>query len=130
MSTNCKIIVTFPITDAQKTSIINFCKDKQLYEHYVAVRFVIGKNVALSISMFGRSPEIYIGIFDIMTKEIVNDVCFTDDEVESALYYLEDKYAWATTRKPPIANAELVVAWVKYINNEDANTNQTEILIP
>lgn len=111
-------MTSFPTTDYQKEVLRQFCRDKIGSDSVISVSQTIGDGYILSLSVFENRPKVYMGILDIERKKILTDIRVTDNDLENALENLEYKYAFATTRKNPVANIELVTAWIDYINSD------------
>ena len=110
------LIISFNATDSQVDMLLDFCREKTGSTAIITVCQPLGSKFALGLSVFENRPQIYMGILDLDAKKVVEDISITDDELRKALNDLDYKYAFATTRKSPIANSELVMAWIDYIN--------------
>lgn len=111
------LIISFPTTDKQKEILKQFCKDKLGCDAIIAVSQTIAGRYLLSLSVFEHRPEIYIGVLSLDNNTVLTDVKLTDEEIKLALRGIDFKYAFATSRKSPIANRDIVMAWIDYINN-------------
>lgn len=110
------LIISFNATDSQVDMLLDFCKEKTGSAAIITVCQPLGSRFALGLSIFENRPQVYMGILDLDSKKVVEDISITDDELRKALNDLDYKYAFATTRKNPVANSELVMAWIDYIN--------------
>lgn len=110
-----KLIVTFKASSNQIDMMKSFCEDKKDCPFIISVRQPVSDDMNLSLSVFANRPEIYIGIFSSANDEIIADAEFPDKIIENALKNLNLKFAHALTRKSPVANNKLVIAWAKYI---------------
>ena len=117
--------VTFPATEEQIQIIRQFCLNKKDCNYFISVRQLIEGNNVLSVSMFANQPVMYIGIYSKERDAIVNDVQIETEELKVALEAMSDKYAFAMTRKSPVANTKLVVTWLNYFNE-----HHNDVIIP
>ncbi len=116
-------VVTFDATDAQINIIRQFCRNKIDCEYWISVRQAITEDSVLSVSMFANKPDLYIGIYSSKDDEIIENIQIDDETLKRALESLDLKYAHAMTRKSPVVNGKLALAWIKYYNANISNKN-------
>lgn len=113
---NYRILSSFEPTELQKEMLIDFCNSVIDSDYFVSVRAVFSEDLAFSLSMFSGRPEICFGIYSSIDKEIVAEPIISDIIFAELLNVLAEKYAHATTRKPPVVNKELAFAWIDFFN--------------
>lgn len=113
-----KIITSFPVTENQAKILRKFCIDVIDSNYVIAIRVIFSEDMVLSLTMFANRPEVYFGIYSTLDKTIVSNVEINDELLlKELLAVLAEKYAHATSRKPPVVNKELAFAWMNYFNN-------------
>ncbi len=121
-----KIKVAFPVTEKQEKMLRDFCADKMDGQFYIALRQPITEDYELSLSMFSNKPDILIGIYSSSKKEIVSSVVVSDADMKKALDALDVKYIHALTRTNPVANKDLILAWIAFINSPEHQVFEVE----
>lgn len=106
------------MTNTQIKMIQKFVEDTIDTDHYISVRAAFSIDMSFSLSMFANRPDVYFGIYSSKDRKIVSEPCLpgSDDVFEELLKVLANKYAHATTRKSPVMNKELALAWMEYFN--------------
>ena len=89
----------------------------------------ISDKLDFSFTMFAHRPEIYFGIYSAETKTIISGMNISDQQLEAVLVDMNSKYAHATSRKPPVVNKALALAWIDYFNDETNRLNERRIKI-
>ncbi len=112
-----ELIVAFDATPDQIDMMKSFWADKKDCPYVISVRQILSDDLVFSLSVFANRPELYMGVYSSITKNIVTDVKLSDESVKNALNELNLKYAHALTRKPPKVNKELALAWIAFINS-------------
>ena len=110
------LVISFNATESQTEMMLDFCREKTGSNAIITVCQPLSSQFALGLSIFENRPQIYMGIIDLNNKTVVEKGVLSDEDLQKALKNLEYKYAHVTSRKDPVANAELVLVWIDYIN--------------
>ena len=119
-----KLIVCFDATEGQIQALKKFCREKIDSSYIVSVRAIFTEDMVFSLSVFANRPEIFFGVYSKSDKSIHTDIAVPEDMFSEILNDIDDKYTFATTRKPPKVNEDLALAWIRYINNPTARKHE------
>ena len=116
---NVDLVSSFPISEKQREMLFRVFSNKAESLAVLTATQAIPGKCRISILSFEDRPEVYLWTSSFYSRKICKDIVLSDEEVEIAVEGLEMKYSHARSRKNPIANSDVVLACVDFVNRRD-----------
>ena len=116
---NVNLVSSFPISEKQREMFFRVFNNKAERLVILTATQTIPGKCRISILSFEDRSEVYLWTSSLNGRKICKDIVLSDEEIEIAVEGLEMKYSYAKTRKAPIANSDVILACVDFVNRRD-----------